>query len=92
MLLIYTHRITSRNKYIFKLIFGDILGMKHELTNDKAVFQAWRVLVCLMGLFDCVFVFVCLYVCLFVSFMEKLYNHRDQSQHVRIPKRNNDQE
>lgn len=42
MLLIYTHRITSRNKYIFKLIFGDILGMKHELTNDKAVFQAWK--------------------------------------------------
>ena len=34
MLLIYTHKITSRNKYIFNLIFKDILGIDIKLTID----------------------------------------------------------
>jgi hypothetical protein len=39
MLLIYTHRLTSRSKYTFKLIFEDILGLAHEITTDKVAFK-----------------------------------------------------
>lgn len=41
MLLIYTHRITSRSKYVFKLIFGDILRTKYELTADTGRFRRY---------------------------------------------------
>lgn len=34
MLLIYTHKITHRNKYIFNLIFKDIIGIDFTLTTD----------------------------------------------------------
>ena len=34
MLLIYTHKITHRNKYIFNLMFKDILGIDFTLTTD----------------------------------------------------------
>ncbi len=41
MILIYTHRITSRNKYTFKLIFGEILGLSYEVTSDKIRFKEY---------------------------------------------------
>ncbi len=34
MLLVYTHKITHRNKYIFNLMFKDILGIDFSLTTD----------------------------------------------------------
>lgn len=34
MLLIYTHKITHRNKYIFNLIFKDMIGIDFTLTTD----------------------------------------------------------
>src|SRR6185295_15172546 len=40
MLLIYTHKITHRNKYIFNLLFKDILGINFMLTSDLALFKA----------------------------------------------------
>lgn len=40
MLLIYTHKITHRNKYIFNLIFKDILGINFMLTADATIFKA----------------------------------------------------
>ena len=41
MLLIYTHIITNRNKYIFNLIFKDTLGVDLELTSDAEVFRTY---------------------------------------------------
>lgn len=41
MLLIYTHRLTSRNKYTFKLIFENILGIEIKITTNKDEFIAW---------------------------------------------------
>jgi hypothetical protein len=38
MVLIYLNRITSRNTYIFKLFFKDILGLEYQLTTDKESF------------------------------------------------------
>lgn len=40
MLLIYTHKITHRNKYIFNLLFKDILDINFMLTSDVALFKA----------------------------------------------------
>ncbi len=40
MLLIYTHKITHRNKYIFNLLFKDVLGINFMLTSDTALFKA----------------------------------------------------
>lgn len=39
MLFIYTHKITHRNKYIFNLLFTDILGIDFQLTEDLAAFK-----------------------------------------------------
>ena len=39
LLLIYTHIITNRNKYIFNLIFKDTLGINFELTTDNEAFK-----------------------------------------------------
>jgi hypothetical protein len=39
MLLIYTHQITHRNKYIFNLLIKDILKMDYQLTTDLAFFK-----------------------------------------------------
>lgn len=39
MLLIYTHKITHRNKYIFNLIFKDILGVDFVLTESEEEFK-----------------------------------------------------
>lgn len=41
MLLIYTHKITHRNKYIFNLIFKDILGADFLLTADVEEFRQY---------------------------------------------------
>lgn len=38
MFLIYTHKITHRNKYIFNLIFKDILQFDFSLTSDQDEF------------------------------------------------------
>jgi hypothetical protein len=38
MFLIYTHKITHRNKYIFNLIFKDILQFDFSLTSDQSEF------------------------------------------------------
>lgn len=40
MLLIYTHKITHRTKYIFNLLFKDILGVNFMLTSDITLFKA----------------------------------------------------
>jgi len=39
VLLIYTHKITHRNKYIFNLIFKDILGIDFSLTEEEEIFK-----------------------------------------------------
>lgn len=39
MLLIYTHKITHRNRYIFNLIFKDVLGIDFKLVTDAAYFK-----------------------------------------------------
>ncbi len=39
MLLIYTHKITHRNKYIFNLLLKDTLGVDFALTDDEADFK-----------------------------------------------------
>lgn len=40
MLLIYTHKITHRNKYIFNLIFKDTLGIDFKLVQELDEFKA----------------------------------------------------
>ncbi len=40
MLLIYTHKITKRVSYIFKLIFEQVLGVEYELTSTPDKFLA----------------------------------------------------
>lgn len=40
MLLIYTHKITPRLKYIFNLVFIDVLGIRFELTTNAEAFKA----------------------------------------------------
>ncbi|HVA99363.1 MAG TPA: hypothetical protein VNG53_10755, partial [Bacteroidia bacterium] len=40
-ILIYTHKITSRNKYIFNLFFHHILNVKHRITSDDGVFKEY---------------------------------------------------
>ncbi|MES2138152.1 MAG: polysaccharide deacetylase family protein [Bacteroidota bacterium] len=42
MLLIYTHKITTRNKYIFNLIFKNILGIDFKLTIDAGYFKKYE--------------------------------------------------
>ena len=39
MLLVYTHKITHRNKYIFNLIFKDILQIDFKLSSDIEEFK-----------------------------------------------------
>ena len=39
MLLVYTHKVTHRNKYIFNLLFKDILGIDFKLTADNDEFK-----------------------------------------------------
>lgn len=39
MLLIYTHKITHRVKYILNLVFTDVLGVVFELTTDADFFK-----------------------------------------------------
>jgi hypothetical protein len=41
MLLAYTHKITSRSRYIFRLLFQDLLATECRLTNDKEEFNAY---------------------------------------------------
>ena len=42
LLLIYTHNVTHRVKYILNLIFKDILGIGFELTTDTEVFKKYN--------------------------------------------------
>ncbi|MFY9309106.1 MAG: polysaccharide deacetylase family protein [Bacteroidia bacterium] len=42
MLLIYTHKITHRVKYILNLVFTDVLGVAFELTTDTEVFKRYN--------------------------------------------------
>ncbi len=41
MLFIYTHKITHRNKYIFNLIFKDMLGVDFTLTTEIEKFKEY---------------------------------------------------
>ena len=41
MILIYTHKITKRIQYIFKLYFGQLLGLEFKLTSNLEDFQAF---------------------------------------------------
>ncbi len=42
MLVVYTHKITHRNKYIFNLMFKDILGIDFKLTTDVEEFKYYQ--------------------------------------------------
>lgn len=42
MFLIYTHKITHRNKYIFNLIFKDTLGIDFALTQELDEFKSYE--------------------------------------------------
>jgi hypothetical protein len=42
MVLIYTHKITSRNKYTFKLFFKEIIGVDFTLTSDLNEFKKFN--------------------------------------------------
>ena len=42
MLLIYTHRITNRVRYIFNLVFKSVLGIEFEITTDSEKFKQHR--------------------------------------------------
>lgn len=42
MILIYTHKITHRNKYIFNLIFKDILDVDFTLISDAEEFKLFN--------------------------------------------------
>jgi len=41
MILVYTHKITSRVKYIFKMLFTQFLGLQVKLTNSVEEFIAF---------------------------------------------------
>jgi hypothetical protein len=41
MVLIFTTRITSRNKFTFKLILSEILGIEYQLTSDLQEFEQY---------------------------------------------------
>ena len=46
MILIYTHKITKRVQYIFKLYFGQLLGLEYKLTSsfdDFANFEGLKI-------------------------------------------------
>lgn len=40
-ILVYTHRITSRNRYIFRLFFREHLGLDYELTDQQEKLLAY---------------------------------------------------
>jgi hypothetical protein len=42
MVLIYTHRLTSRSKYTFKLYFETILGIDFKITTEKEEFLNYK--------------------------------------------------
>ena len=42
MLLIYSHSVSPRLKYIFDLIFHELLGVKYSQTNNKEEFIAYE--------------------------------------------------
>ena len=42
MLLIYTHKINNRIKYIFNLIFHDLLKIEFRITNNSDEFKAYQ--------------------------------------------------
>lgn len=39
MITVYTDKITPRIKYIFSLLFQDVLGVKVEFTSDESIFE-----------------------------------------------------
>lgn len=40
-ILVYTHKITNRNRFIFRLFFREHLGLTMELTDQVEKLQAW---------------------------------------------------
>lgn len=40
-ILVYTHKITSRSRYIFRLFLKEHLGLEPELTDNADKFKAW---------------------------------------------------
>lgn len=41
-LLIYTHQITSRNRYTFRLYFAELLGLHYKITDNEQEFRAYQ--------------------------------------------------
>jgi hypothetical protein len=39
-MLIYSHKITPRVRYIFNVLLGDMLGLEVSFTNEKESFSA----------------------------------------------------
>ncbi len=42
MILIYTHKVNNRIKYIFNLIFRDLLGVEFNITNSTSEFRNYQ--------------------------------------------------
>lgn len=40
MMLVYTHKITNRVRYAFRLYLGELLGISYQLTDNKEEFRA----------------------------------------------------
>ena len=41
-MLVYTHQLTERNKYIFKLIFSELLGLECTFTMDLVAYESYE--------------------------------------------------
>ena len=41
-MLVYTHKLTERSKYIFNLIFGELLGLEYAFTTDLAAYESYE--------------------------------------------------
>ncbi|MGL4597690.1 MAG: hypothetical protein ACRCYO_09185, partial [Bacteroidia bacterium] len=41
LLLVYTPKITSRSRYMFRLFFKELLGLEVKLTSDVAELTTW---------------------------------------------------
>ena len=39
-MLVYSHKITPRVRYIFRVMLGDMLGLNVSFTSDKEIFVA----------------------------------------------------
>lgn len=41
-LLIYTHQLTSRNRYMFRLYFSELMGLTYRITQNQEEFSSYK--------------------------------------------------